>query len=271
MKRVVVLVGLGILVALGAGIYLLLSSLDAIVKRAIETYGTEILQTDVHLDRAEIHPGEGKGALVGLRVGNPEGFQTGSALELGRIVLALDLQSVTANPIVIREIVIERPSVTYEIRPGGSNLAAIQRNAQTYAGGEESSSGAPSPQESGDETAGRTLVIEDLYIRDGEVQVSAAGLQGRTVRTPLPEIHLTGIGREKGGATPAEVAQRILGAISRSAGTAVGALDLGGVLEGAQGAVKGTASSLGEGAKGAAESTREQAEQAKEKLRGLFR
>jgi hypothetical protein len=259
MKRIIAVGAVALLVALGAGIYLLLTSLDSIVKRAIETYGTEIIQADVRLDRAEIHPREGKGALHGLRVGNPEGFQTEHALDVGRIELALDLQSVTANPIVIREIRIDRPSVTYEIRPDGSNLAAIQRNAGAYARAEKPATPEPSAAPGGEE-AGRTLVIEHVYIRGGEIQVSAVGLQGRTVRTPLPAIHLTDIGKNEGGATPAEVVQRILGAISRSTGSAVGVLDLGGALGGAQDAVKG-----------ATESAREQADQAKERLRGLFR
>ena len=55
-------------------------------------------------------------------------------------------------------------------------------------------------------------------------------LEGETLSVTLPDIHLTGIGRDKGGATPAEVLDRVIGAV----GQAVASLGLGEML----GAVK---------------------------------
>lgn len=42
---------------------------------------------------------------------------------------------------------------------------------------------------------------------------------------PLPEIHLTNIGKQKGGATPGEVAEKIIGALGQSVNTAVASVD----------------------------------------------
>ena len=42
-------------------------------------------------------------------------------------------------------------------------------------------------------------------------------LPGKTVTAALPTIHLANIGKDKGGATPAEVAEQVLVSISSNA------------------------------------------------------
>ena len=70
----------------------------------------------------------GKGALRGLKVGNPEGFETPSAFQLGAISIKVDTGATSGEKIVISEIVIDKPDVTYELGGGGSNIDAIQKN-----------------------------------------------------------------------------------------------------------------------------------------------
>ena len=45
--------------------------------------------------------------------------------------MANDAGSLGANPVIIDDIVISAPEVTYELGPGGSNIDAIQRNIDT--------------------------------------------------------------------------------------------------------------------------------------------
>ncbi|MHA1597142.1 MAG: hypothetical protein ACTSV1_00320, partial [Alphaproteobacteria bacterium] len=99
-----------------------------------------------------------------------------------------------------------------------------------------------SAKASSDDGAAPKLIIENLYIRGGEVNVSATFLGGKTLTTPLPDIHLKDIGKDKGGASPGEIASKVIDELTGSAGTAVGALN----LEGLAGAVTDV---VGEGAK----------------------
>lgn len=90
MKRVIVIAGgaiAAIFVIVAAVVIYVLSSLDTIIKEAVETYGSEIIRAEVRLDRVEIDASSGTGALGGLKVGYPEGFETPSAFELGEISL----------------------------------------------------------------------------------------------------------------------------------------------------------------------------------------
>ena len=140
MKRPVK-IGIGIVAALAvvvvAAVVFLFASLDSLVEAAIEEIGSEATQASVRLDEAEISPTSGAGALRGLTVGNPKGFKTKSAFELGEVSIKLDIGTVTEDTIVIKEIVIDGPQVTYEIGPDGTNIDAIKKNVNAFAGGEK--------------------------------------------------------------------------------------------------------------------------------------
>ena len=234
-----------VIVAVAIYVY---SSLDDIVEAAIERFGSAATKTEVAVDGVSISPTDGKGSLSGLSVGNPAGFSGNNAFELGAISLAVDTGSVTSDVVVINEIVVAAPVVNYEFGDGGSNLDVIKANVNAYA---KSFGGGGSGAESGGETK---IIIENLIIRDGEANVSGGLLGDKSVGTAIPSIHLKDIGKEKGGASPAEVAERIIDSLTASVTGAVGKLDIeglaGGVIEGTSGAVEGVTKGATEGAEG---------------------
>ena len=98
MKRTLVIGGgaLGVVVAvIVVAVIFLFSSLDSLIKEAVEKYGSEIIQAEVRLNKVEIDVTSGQGGLSGLKIGNPKGFETPSAFELGGISVKLDIGSVT--------------------------------------------------------------------------------------------------------------------------------------------------------------------------------
>ena len=229
MKKV--LIGVAVIVVVVAiAVYWFVGNLDSLVKTAIETYGSDITKTEVTLDKVELSPTSGAGSLSGLTMGNPAGFESDHAFKLGQVSVALDTESIGGDTIVIKEVVIAAPSVTYEIGSAGSNIDAIRKNVEAYTGG--GSSG-------GDQKESDVkLVIENLYIRDGNVNVSASALGGKSLGAPLPAIHLKDIGKKSGGASPGEVTNQIIKAVSSGATQAVGTLNLDKVLGGATGVAK---------------------------------
>ncbi len=251
MKRGLVIGG-GVVVVLilvvGIGGYYLLSNLGSIIVAAVERYGSEVTQTQVSLANAEVDITTGEGALSGLKVGNPSGFQTDSAIALGEISVKLDTNSVTEKTIVVKEIAVTQPEVTYEVGQAGSNIDAIRRNVEAFAaaqGGGGTSGGSEQPASEGGD-AERKLVIEDLYIRGGTVNVSASFLQGETLSAVLPEIHLTDIGKGTGGATPQQVVELIVAALGDETGKVISGMNLDALRQGATGLIKeGTGAATG--------------------------
>ncbi len=238
-------IGGGIVVVLvlvvGIGGYYLVSNLGSIIVAAVERYGSEVTQTQVSLANAEVDITTGEGALSGLKVGNPSGFQTDSAIALGEISVKLDTNSVTEQTIVVKEIAVTQPEVTYEVGEAGSNIDAIRRNVEAFAatqGGGGGTSGGSEQLASEDGGAERKLVIDDLYIRGGTVNVSATFLQGETLSAVLPEIHLTDIGKGSGGATPQQVVEVIVAALGDQTGKVISGMNLDALRQGATGLIK---------------------------------
>ena len=223
MKRGILIIGGLVIIGIAGVAYYLYVSLDGFIREAVEIHGSEITRTEVTLDRVAIDPVSGRGRLEGLKIGNPEGFETPSAVELGAFSIELDMATILSDPVVIKEIVIDEPGVTYELGAGGSNIDALRRNVDAYMAehGRKQRRG-----------GGRKLIIENLYIRDGTVTVSAEMLQGETASAPLPDIHLKDIGKAAGGATPAEVAELIMESVADGAAKAVADLGIEKSLEG---------------------------------------
>ena len=227
---------LGVVVVI---VIVVLVGLDDIVKEAVERAGTRVTKVEVTLDEADVSPTKGTAALRGLTVANPPGFATDSAFALGEISVALDIGSIGEDTILVHEVVVTRPKVTYELdEEGASNIDVIRSNVESH--GETQSAGATGSGGSdgggaSDEAAEpdrHKLIIEDLYIRGGMVRVSAAMLGGDTMDADLPDIHIADIGKDTGGATPEEVAEIVMEALTGEIVGFVGTLDLGRILEG---------------------------------------
>src|SRR3546814_20948760 len=128
MIKKVALVFAVLVVVIAGGVYYFASNLDGIVKAAIEKYGSEATQAKVSLKGVELSPTQGSGSLKGLVIGNPKGFSTPEAMSLGDVSISLDIGSLQSNPIVIKQVLIEQPAITYEYGAADSNLQAIQKN-----------------------------------------------------------------------------------------------------------------------------------------------
>lgn len=234
MKKV--LIGLAVLVVIVAGgLYFVWSNLGSIIKTAVEETGSKVTQVSVTLDAVDVDKlTDGQAGIRGLTVGNPSGFNTDSALKLGEVSVKVDPATVTSDVIVVKEVVIAAPQVTYEFGSGGSNIGTIQKNVEKAAGGASSGGGSGGGSSGSGDSGGPKLVIENLYVRDGRVNVSADFLKGQSQGAKLPSLHLKDIGKSGGsntGATPAEVAKKVIAAISAAATQAVGNMNVGAIKD----------------------------------------
>ncbi|MGH8680094.1 MAG: hypothetical protein ACREVP_01120 [Burkholderiales bacterium] len=206
MGRIVAAVAaLAVVALVAAGVWLYLS-LDHVVKRAIEKYVPEILQATVELDEVRLAPADGAGTLRGMRIGNPKGFRAPHAATVGTITLAIDPTTVVKDVVLVRRIAVERPSITYEPGPKGSNFDVFQRNVERYVG---------AAGKSADAKGGRRLIVESLTIRGARVTYAPqVGRGTATISFDLPDIQLRNVGKERGGVTPGELAKIVVDALA---------------------------------------------------------
>jgi len=241
MKKVALgLVAVILLAVVGLFSYVYVN-LDSLVKTAIEKYGSEVAGVKVSLSGVKLDLPNGKATLSGLTVANPSGFNSPAAFKLGEISVALDMGKSTKTLIVIDRVLVAGPDVTYELGGnGGSNIQAIENNVNGYSaksGAASSSVNAPAASSSGGKDSPK-LVIDALDITGGKVTL-ASPIPGVAGTGSLGDIHLTNIGKSNNGATPEQVAQQVLNALSSSAVKASSSMGVGGAVKSVQDAVKG--------------------------------
>ena len=180
-------------------------ALNGIVKTAVETVLHEVTGVPVRLEGVSISMLSGKGTLTGFLIGNPEGFNTDHAFALGTVRVDVALPSLLSDKIVIEEIYIDGPEVTYEAGLTGSNIGKIQENVEKFAGppAEE----AEEPEEEGE---AKKIQINRFVFKNGKIALSAKLLQGKALTVPLPDVELKDIGKEEDGKSIGEAAKDVI-------------------------------------------------------------
>lgn len=206
MRKLLIGVGVVLIAVVAGGIYLY-TQLDFLVQRAIESYGSDMLQAKVEVKQLKLSLTEGRGEIGEFTVGNPKGFKSKQAVSVGGIDLAIDPATVGEDVVLVKKILVDKPQLTYEQGSGGSNFDALQRNVNSYIG----ESKPKAKEEPGKETK---LIVEDLLIRGARVEyIPAIPTPGMDLSFTLPDIHLRNLGKSKGGITSAELTQAIIDAI----------------------------------------------------------
>ena len=207
-----------IIILIAAGLIYLGSNLDGLIKSGVEKYGTMATKATTTLEKVELSLTSGKGTLQGLTLGNPEGFNSESSLKLGLISVLIDTNQIAGTgPIVIKEISIDAPALTYEAKKDGtSNLQKIQENLQTFV---SSLSNGKTPEQVKDASSSepakaedaRKIIVEHLIITNGNVKLSHELLVGKDLLdAKLPTIEMRDIGKNSAGVTAAQLTQTIL-------------------------------------------------------------
>ena len=248
MKKIFIgIIVIVLLAAAGAG-WWLYKERDSLIADAIRTYGPPILGVSVKLGGVKTDVAEQSAALHGLVIGNPAGFATPHALSLGNVGLKLDVASLTGDVILIKEISVIKPDITYEYKSGGSNLDVIQRNAEKHVAEKIAALGInkDGAKDGKDKGPGKKFIIEHVYVKDAKANVRAELLKGKTLSVPVADLHLTDIGKKSNGATAGEAAKQIITAITASvtkAASSAISIDVDGLkkkgTEAVSGALKG--------------------------------
>lgn len=192
-----ILISLVFLILLaGGGLYFYL---DTIVKSGIEVVGSSVLGTAVTVDSVSISPLSGQGSISGLRVENPEGFDSQYAFELESVLVNINVNSVFTDVAEIESITIMQPVITYETKITTDNIRTLLNNLPDSDTAAQTSEGV--------DDAGQQLIIRDFRMMGSQLNFVAA-----TVTAPLTlaDIEIRNIGAEGGSASAANAVRVVL-------------------------------------------------------------
>jgi hypothetical protein len=204
---VIVLAVLIVGAVIGVGLFL-----DTIVKKGMETVGPKITQVSIKVDAVNLSLLNGSAKVTGLVIGNPEGYKTPWAISVGSAAVGVNPLSVFSDKIVVRSVRVEAPEITFEGGLGGNNLSKIMENVNATA-----KSGGPASTNTAARTGnepGRKIEVDDFLITGAMVRVSLTGIGAREMTLPLPDIHLTNLGKDGAGITATDLTRSVLGAIT---------------------------------------------------------
>lgn len=215
MKKALKIIGVVLVVLVLAAVLVVGFKLGSMIKAGVETVGPKFTGGPVTLEKAFVRPFSGKGRLQGLVIGNPKGYETPSAFELGEVAVKLDVGSLTGDTILIENIYIEGPEITFEKSLKKSNIAQI---LESVSGGDSENAPAEAEEEKpekapAEEAEGKKVIINHVLLKGAKVKLSTGLLMGKAVTLSLPPIELNDIGKEQGGASFSEAISEILTAI----------------------------------------------------------
>lgn len=190
--------------------------LGDIVKAGMETVGPRITQTTLTVDSVNLSLWSGSAGIKGLAVGNPEGYQAPQCLSVGSVTVTLEPRTLLRDKVVIHSVELKSADITFEGNPLGENnlvkiMANVNGSPKPAARADNSPPATAAPEE---KKAGKKLEIDDFLITGAKVHAHLSGVFNQEVTLPLPDIHLTNLGKGSDGITAAELTQRVLGAIT---------------------------------------------------------
>ena len=218
MKKLILIALAAVLVLVVTAVVVVALYLDTGIKRGVETVGPMVTKTDVKLASVSLSILSGSGKVKGFVIGNPEGFKSASAINIGSAHLSVQPGSIFSDKVVIKSVRVDAPEITYETDLRNNNLNKLMANVQSTtggSGGQKDTKPATTPKD--EAKASKKLQVDEFVITGGKINVSLTTLGGKSMTVPLPEIRLSNLGQGSEGITSAELFKVVLAAIEKEA------------------------------------------------------
>ena len=205
MKKTVFSIIILLVIVIAGAVFYVLNNLDALVKAAIEEFGSDAVKTSVQVEEVAIRLNEGAATIYGLTVASPAGFSLPQAFSLGEVTVDINLEKTSKELVAIDAINIAAPRVFYEItadRKGSLNI--LKDNLGMGAG---ASAGTSSGAESSKSSAGAPikLDISRFEFKDASLHAKVVPLKDNTYDLKLPALVLTDL-----TGTPEQISRQVL-------------------------------------------------------------
>lgn len=185
------------------------------VKNSVNTFAPMALGVPVTIGDMDVKPYRGLINIHDLTIGNPEGFKTDSLFKMKQLTIDIKMSSLFTDTIIVKEVGVIGPEITYESTLTGSNVGALEKQ---LAGEKDETAEEPVDEVEAEEEGGKKVIIEKFVLNEGQVNLSMPGMMGTALPIPLPSIEMLDIGKEedKKGASITDVIGKIFSTIFSS-------------------------------------------------------
>jgi len=205
MKKLIIRITIILVVLIIVAVVAVGFFLGDIIKVGMNTVGPKITQTAFTVNSVSVSMLTGSAGVKGMVIGNPEGYKATNAISVGKAAVSVAPFSVLSDKIVVKSVEVRDAVITFEGNPiGANNLNKIMANVNAMAGAPATNAPA---QTTGAKKPAKKLEVDDFLITGAKVQFNGVTL-------PLPDIHLTALGKGPDGITPAELVKDVLGEVT---------------------------------------------------------
>ncbi|MEE9369370.1 MAG: hypothetical protein V3V05_11000 [Pontiella sp.] len=187
----------------------------------------------ITFDQLSLEPLKGLLYINNMQIANPRGFANKHLVKIEQFRIDLDPDTLQSDILVIEDILIDNPRVSYERKIMTDNIKTLQDEIEKAAmrrGEITAKEETPKPEAAEDDAGGQKVVIEHLLVQNGIVRAKISALP--TAPIPLPDIEMTDLGKEEGGTSLGDAGSRlytafydaIIGSVSSATGFAGDAL-----------------------------------------------
>jgi len=176
------------------------TSLDRIVVTIVEDVASDVLNSRVIVSGMSVDLAQGKANIDGLTIANPQGYLQQYILDMKRIEVDFQPNSIQQNPVIIESIRINSPTIFYEGHgPGGSNMEVLLKNIENATAVKNTTGTDKKPG----------IIIGKLEFSGGLIKASSMATPHNIKNVGLPVIEILGIGRSKGGVSMEEATTQV--------------------------------------------------------------
>ncbi len=217
LKKIILIAVVGLLVLAVIAVIVVGLSLGTIVKTGVNTVGPKLTQTTLNVEGVDVSLLSGSAKIKNLVIGNPEGYKAPNAISVGLAAVSVAPMSVLSDKIVVKSIRVESPEITFEGNPlGANNLKKLQENVNAAAASLQSPATNQPAKTGAPAKPAKKLEVDDFLITGAKIHYGT----GPTL--PLPDIHLTDLGKGPDGITPVELTKDVLSEVVSGTLKAVG-------------------------------------------------
>lgn len=213
------------------------------VRQLVHQHGSQVVGTSVDIGGIDLSLSSGSGSVSNITVANPKDYSQKYIIKLGNIAVNVNKDSIKkiatetvkgtgskTKTVVINEILINQPEVTYELMSLKQNnvndiLENIKKNTASAA--------KPAPKTENKDAIQYNVAIKKVVVSNGVATV-AANLLGssQSLSVNVPTVTITNVGTEGQGVSIEGGLARIFQEILKATSGAVAKADLSGVLNG---------------------------------------
>ena len=185
-------------------LFLITYSLDTIVKKTINTYGSSITGTEVRVKKTKFSI-NGEGKFESFKVYNPANYSSKSFFKVDSISTQIDIKSIISNTKVINLIQIQKPLIRLEFdKEKNSNLDAILKNVLHYSQKNEKKSSSIKK-----ENSNIKFILKEFSLKDATLEILIPHTE-KIITLGLSPIYLKNIGTTGNGVLPNQIVAAII-------------------------------------------------------------